>query len=53
LSDALDDGAGAPGRATLYAGVRRIGKTVMLNEAEAEARERGWVTVSKTAVPGW
>lgn len=52
FGDALDQGPGAPGRATLYTGVRGVGKTVMLNEAEAQARERGWVIVSETAVPG-
>ena len=52
FGDALDDGPGAPGRATLYTGVRGIGKTVMLNEAETQARQRGWVVVSETAVPG-
>ena len=52
FGDALDGGPGAPGRATLYTGVRGIGKTVMLNEAEAQAQQRGWVTVSETAVPG-
>ena len=52
FGDALDAGPGAPGRATLYAGVRGIGKTVMLNEAETQARQRGWVVVSETAVPG-
>jgi hypothetical protein len=52
FGDALDAGPGAPGRATMYTGVRGIGKTVMLNEAEAQARQRGWVTVSETAVPG-
>ena len=31
FGDALDSGPGAPGRATLYTGVRGIGKTVMLN----------------------
>ena len=52
FGDALDDGPGAPGRATLYTGVRGIGKTVMLNEAESQARQRGWVVVTETAVPG-
>jgi hypothetical protein len=52
FGDALDAGPGAPGRATLYTGVRGIGKTVMLNEAETQARQRGWVVVSETAVPG-
>jgi predicted ATPase len=50
FGDALDQGPGAPGRATLYTGVRGIGKTAMLNEAEGQARQRGWVTVSETAV---
>jgi len=52
FADAVDAGPGAPGRATLYAGVRGVGKTVMLNEVEAAARERGWVVVTETAVPG-
>ena len=52
FGDALDASPGAPGRATLYTGVRGIGKTVMLNEAETQARQRGWVVVSETAVPG-
>lgn len=52
FGDALNAGPGAPGRATLYTGVRGIGKTVMLNEAETQARQRGWVTMSETAVPG-
>jgi len=52
FGDALDAGPGAPGRATLYTGVRGIGKTVMLNEAETQARQRGWVVASETAVPG-
>ena len=52
FGDALDAGPGAPGRATLYTGLRGIGKTVMLNEAETQARQRGWVVVSETAVPG-
>ena len=50
--DALESGVGAPGRATLYTGLRGVGKTVMLNEVESMARERGWVVVSETAVPG-
>lgn len=49
---ALDDGPGAPGRATLYTGARGVGKTVMLNEAEDQAKQRGWLVVSETATPG-
>jgi hypothetical protein len=52
FGDALDAGPGAPGRATLYTGARGVGKTVMLNEAEVQARERGWVVISETATRG-
>src|SRR6476660_3624428 len=52
IGDALDDGPGARGRAALFTGNRGIGKTVMLNEAEALAKERGWVVLSETATPG-
>ena len=52
FGDALTPAPARPGRATLYTGVRGIGKTVMLNEAETQARQRGWVVVSETAVPG-
>jgi len=37
--EAIDDGPGAPGRATLYTGARGTGKTVMLNEVGTEAAE--------------
>lgn len=52
FADAIESGPGAPGRATLYTGARGVGKTVMLNEVESLARERGWVVVTETAVPG-
>ena len=52
FGDALDAGPGSPGRATLFTGARGVGKTVMLNEAERQARERGWVVISETATPG-
>lgn len=52
LADALDTGPGSSGRATLFTGNRGIGKTVMLNEVEALARERSWLVVSETATPG-
>lgn len=52
IGDALDEGPGSPGRATLFTGARGVGKTVMLNEAEAQARERGWVVASETANRG-
>lgn len=49
FADALDDGPGATGRATLYTGARGAGKTVMLNAVEDEAKSRGWLVVSETA----
>ena len=51
FTDALLDGPGASGRATLYTGARGAGKTVMLNAIEEEAKTRGWVVVSETATP--
>jgi hypothetical protein len=53
FAEALEDGPGAPGRATIYAGARGTGKTVLLNAVEAEARSRGWLVVSETATPGF
>jgi hypothetical protein len=52
IGDALDEGPGARARAVLFTGNRGIGKTVMLNEAEALARERGWVVLTETATRG-
>jgi hypothetical protein len=51
--EALEDGPGASGRATLYTGARGSGKTVMLNAVEDRARERGWLVISETAAPGF
>ena len=51
--EALDDGPGSAGRATLYTGARGAGKTVMLNAVEDRARERGWLVISETATPGF
>lgn len=53
FANALDDGPGAAGRATLYTGARGSGKTVMLNAAEQQARRRGWLVVSETASSGF
>jgi len=53
FSEALDDGPGSAGRATLYTGARGAGKTVLLNEVEDTARERGWLVVAETATPGF
>lgn len=52
FADALDGPPGSAGRAALITGNRGIGKTVVLNEAEALARERGWLVLSETATVG-
>ncbi|MCW2135444.1 ATP-binding protein [Arthrobacter sp. VKM Ac-2550] len=51
--EALEDGPGSSGRATLYTGARGSGKTVMLNAIEDRTRERGWLVISETASPGF
>lgn len=48
----LDDGPGSPRRATLLTGPRGMGKTVMLNALEDQARTRGWLVISETATAG-
>lgn len=53
FAEALDDGPGSAGRATLYTGARGAGKTVMLNAVEDLAKERGWLVISETATPGF
>jgi len=51
--EALEDGPGSPGRATVYTGARGTGKTVMLNAVEDIAREQGWLVIAETATPGF
>jgi AAA ATPase domain len=53
FAEALKDGPGSAGRATLYTGARGSGKTVMLNAIEDRAKELGWVVISETASPGF
>lgn len=53
FAEALEDGPGSSGRATLYTGARGSGKTVMLNAVEDRAREHGWLVISETATPGF
>ena len=53
FAEALEDGPGSPGRATVYTGARGTGKTVLLNAVEDLARERGWLVISETASPGF
>lgn len=51
--EALEDGPGSAGRATLYTGARGAGKTVMLNAVEDRAKQLGWAVVNETATPGF
>jgi hypothetical protein len=51
--EAIDDGPGAAGRATLYTGPRGAGKTVLLNAIEDRTRAKGWLVVTETASPGF
>lgn len=53
FAEALEDGPGSSGRATIYTGTRGSGKTVMLNAVEDRARATGWVVISETASPGF
>ena len=53
FADAIDDGPGSLGRATLYTGARGTGKTVMLNEVGDIAVERGWLVINETASEGF
>lgn len=53
FTEALQDGPGSPARATLYAGARGTGKTVMLNQVGDQAAELGWLTIDETAHPGF
>ncbi|MHB8189258.1 MAG: ATP-binding protein [Ferrimicrobium sp.] len=49
----INNGPGAGARATIYTGDRGVGKTVLLNRIEADARERGWLVISETATQGF
>jgi len=51
--EAIEDGPGAAGRATLYTGPRGAGKTVLLNAVEDRAKAKGWLVVTETASPGF
>ena len=52
FADALETGPGSAARAVLFTGSRGIGKTVALNEVEAEAKERGWLVLNDTVSGG-
>lgn len=52
LEEALDNGAGAPGRLMLISGQLGFGKTVMLAELGRRAEEHGWTVLSDMASHG-
>lgn len=52
FTEALDNGAGAPGRLMLISGNRGYGKTVILSELKRIALSKGWDVVSETASIG-
>lgn len=52
FEEALENGAGAPGRLMLVTGNRGCGKTVLLRELERLARDQDWVVISDTASYG-
>lgn len=53
FAEALDDGPGAHERISLITGLRGVGKTVLLNAFEEEARARSWWAISETATAGF
>lgn len=50
---ALEEGPGTHERISLVVGPRGIGKTVLLNEFEKEAKNRGWLVLPETATTGF
>lgn len=53
FEEGLDDGPGAPARATIYVGGRGTGKTAMLNAVQDRARAHGWLVIEETATTGF
>ncbi|MDP9831427.1 ATP-binding protein [Trueperella abortisuis] len=53
FAEALADGPGTHERISLIRGLRGVGKTVLLNAFEDEARERSWWVISETAIAGF
>lgn len=50
---ALEEGPGAHERVSLLVGARGVGKTVLLNEMEDTAAQKGWLPFSETATEGF
>lgn len=52
VGEAFDDAPGHPERAAIFAGLRGVGKTVLLSEVQREAQERGWLVIQLDATTG-
>lgn len=52
MREAFDSGLGNPNLCTLFTGARGTGKTALLLFLAQEAEQRGWISVSVTAVSG-
>lgn len=52
FTDGLDEGVGAPGRLMRISGPRGSGKTVLMAELGAIAKERDWVVIRESARQG-
>jgi hypothetical protein len=50
--EAVENGPGSMGRASLFTGARGTGKTALLNEIQDRVRALGWLVISETAHPG-
>ncbi len=53
FAEAVENGPGSPGRASIYTGARGVGKTVTLNAIEDVASGRGWAVIAETATAGF
>lgn len=53
FAEGIENGSGAPNRLMRISGMRGMGKTVMLNEIAACARDYGWDVVEETASAGF
>lgn len=51
--EGVENGPGAPSRLMRITGMRGMGKTVMLNEIGARARQLGWAVIEETASEGF
>ncbi|MPZ54871.1 MAG: AAA family ATPase, partial [Acidimicrobiia bacterium] len=54
ITTALESGPNHPDRTVIFTGMRGSGKTVLLNEVEDRAQQKGWIAISHDAsTPGF